>query len=72
MLASGARDGENASAGESRHGHNHPVRICGSSGRDIEAALVDKSDVHKAAKRVVSLIFGASQALNRIRPDIHD
>jgi hypothetical protein len=58
---SGARDGENASSGESRNSHNHPVRVGGSSGRDIEAVLVDKSDVHKVAKRVVSLIFGPAR-----------
>jgi len=69
---SGARDAENARPGESRYSHNHSVRVCGSCGRDVEAGLVARSDIHKVAERVVSLIFGTSQALDRIGPDIYD
>jgi hypothetical protein len=46
---SGVRDAENAASGESRHGHNHPVRVGGSSRHDVEAVLIGKSDAHKVA-----------------------
>jgi hypothetical protein len=61
---SGALDPDNARSGESCNGHNDPVGVGGSPGRDVKAVLIGKSDIHEVAKRVVSVIFGASQALD--------